>query len=293
MTRLFRYGGVLAGMLVLASCHFKGPNDEIAGSIGKELITVSDLRHTAAFIGISDLTKGDPSLWSGSVRKAVLAETIQDQLLLDFVRDRRISLPPEEVSLLPKDRTMRELERKRMLIREAIRRIAPRQIVTDQEIRTYYHNHIKRFTLPEEALVRHIVTSDRKEGIEIQKALEGGASFSALAKARSLGVEASTGGLMAPFSKGEMPQPFDEVFDLSPGEVTDLLPSTYGYHLFKLIRLIPGSERPLRQVRGEIRKILIARQRQKLLGSWLSEQEIKKPWKPARHYRKIFSVDLE
>jgi parvulin-like peptidyl-prolyl isomerase len=292
ITRI-RLSGILAGFLILTSCHFKGPTDEIVGSIGKEIVTVSDLQHEAAFIGISDLTKGDPALWSESVRKTVLGETIRDQLFLDFIRDRRISLPPDDLEQLPEDKTMRELEKKRLLIREAIKRIAPRQIISDQEIRLYYHNHINSFSFPEQALVRHIVTSDRNEGIAIQKALDAGASFSALAKAKSLGMEASAGGLMAPYGKGEMPQPFDKVFDLSPGEVTDLLPSTYGYHLFKLVRLIPENVKPLSQVREKIRAILIARNRRRLLQFWLSEQELQKPWKPTRHYRKIFPVDLE
>ena len=293
MISRFRFSGILAGLLILTSCHFKEPADEIAGSIGKEIITISDLQHEAAFIGISDLTKGDPSLWSKSVRKAVLGETIRDQLLLDFVRDRRITLPPGDLEKLSGDKIVAELEKKRLLIKEAIKRIAPRQIVTDQDIRRYYHDHIKDFSLPEQALVRHIVTSDRNEGIAIQKALDGGASFSALSRAKSLGVEASNGGLMAPFSKEEMPPPFDQVFDLSPGEISDILPSTYGYHLFKLIRLIPETVKPLSQVREQIRSLLIAQNRRRLLQSWLSEQELRKPWKPTRHYRKIFPVDLE
>lgn len=293
MIRRIHFWGVLAGIFFLTSCHFSGPSDEIAGSIGKEIITVSDLRQSAAFIGISDLTKGDPALWSDSVRKAVLGETIHDQLLLDFVRDHRIKLPPSDLLTLSKDKTIHELEVRKLLIREAIRRIAPRQIVTDKDISLYYHSHISLFSLPEEALVRHIVTSDRNEGIAIQKALDRGSSFSALARAKSLGVGASKGGLMAPFAKGTMPPPFDEVFDLSPGEVTDLLPSTYGYHLFKLIKLIPKTVIPLSSVRESIQKILIARGRRSLLQSWLSAQEREKPWKPTLQYKKIFPVDLE
>lgn len=279
--------------MILTSCHFKGATGEIVGSLGKEVVTLSDLQHTSAFIGISDLTKGRPSLWSDPVRKTVLAETIQDQFLLDFVKDRRIALPPKDLENISGGPRTRELERKQLLIREAIKRIAPNQIVSDRDISLYYHDHINSFSLPQEALVRHIVTSDRNEGIAIEKALEGGSSFSALARAKSLGVEAPNGGLMVPFAKGQMPPPFDQVFDLSPGDVTNLLPSTYGYHLFKLIRLIPKTIKPLSLVRKKIRRILIDKNRRQFLESWLREQKRKKPWKPTRHYRKIFPGDLE
>ncbi len=293
MTISARILTLLAGLLILESCHFKGENGRIVGTLGSEPITVSDLRESAAFIGITDLAKGNPSLWSEPIRKAILTETLHDALFLDFVRERRITLPGKLKEKLSRDPQTRKLDQRRLLLMEAIRRIAPKQLADDREVNRYYQRHIHDYSEPEKAIVRHIVVSDRNEGEAILKALENGSSFSALARAKSLGTEAPEGGLMAPFAKGQLPPPFDAVFDLSPGDVSDLLPSAYGYHLFKMMRTIPPSVTPLSQVRKSIEKILVTRKRRQMLVEWIRSQEQKKPWKPSHHYRKIFPAEME
>ena len=112
-----------------------------------------------------------------------------------------------------------------------------------------------------------ISTADRSEEAarrEIEKAqteLEEGSSFSTVAKSMSEGVEASEGGSLGVIPEEDLGMTiFDALFGLEEGEVTSIVTSENGLHLFKLEERFVQSEDDEEEVndslRGEIREQL-------------------------------------
>lgn len=109
--------------------------------------------------------------------------------------------------------------------------------VEEEEIQKYYSEHKREFLLPERVKVSQILLPSEEKAVEILESLKDGdpENFRKLAKAQSVGVEASRGGEMGVFAMGQLPDEMEKaIFALKEGEVSPVLESSYGYHIFRL-----------------------------------------------------------
>jgi peptidyl-prolyl cis-trans isomerase D len=149
-----------------------------------------------------------------------------------------------------------------------------RVTATDREIETYYGEHRDEFTQPEEVCASHILVKvkarpDDKEGHtdaearklaeDILGELKAGADFAALAKARSEDPgSASRGGDLGCFPRGNMVAEFDDAaFSLSAGQTSDLVKTSFGYHIIRVSSHRDETTPALSQVRDRIRSTLL------------------------------------
>ena len=109
--------------------------------------------------------------------------------------------------------------------------------VEDEEIQEYYIENKKEFLLPERVKVSQILLPNEEKAVEILESLEEGDpdDFKKMAKAQSIGVEASRGGEMGVFAIGQLPDEMESaIFALKEGEMSPVLESSYGFHIFRL-----------------------------------------------------------
>lgn len=120
----------------------------------------------------------------------------------------------------------------RLFVEEVVARVA----VTDEEINAWLEENGASLERPEQVRAAQIVVKTEEEAQRLREELENGASFEELARAHSLSPDARRGGDLGFFARGEMPPPFDEVcFALAPGQISDVVSSSYGFHIFKLL----------------------------------------------------------
>ena len=119
--------------------------------------------------------------------------------------------------------------------------------VSDKESESYYDGHTNLFKQPEQVRASHILikvdpqagesqkAEARKKIEEIQKKLQGGEDFAALAKEYSQCPSGANGGDLKYFRRGQMVKPFEAAaFSLKPGEVSEIVETRFGYHLIKV-----------------------------------------------------------
>ena len=107
----------------------------------------------------------------------------------------------------------------------------------DEEIQEYYMENKKEFLLPERVKVSQILLPNEEKAVEILESLEEGDpdDFKKMAKAQSIGVEASRGGEMGVFGIGQLPDEMENaIFALKEGQMSPVLESSYGFHIFRL-----------------------------------------------------------
>lgn len=105
------------------------------------------------------------------------------------------------------------------------------------EIQDYYLEHKRDFLLPERVKVSQILLPSEEKAVEILEKLADAdpENFRKLARAQSIGVEASRGGEMGVFAMGQLPEEMETViFALEEGQVSPVLESSYGFHIFRL-----------------------------------------------------------
>jgi hypothetical protein len=133
--------------------------------------------------------------------------------------------------------------------------------VGDDEVKAYYDGQPGEFFLPERVQVSQILMSTEHEAVEIWEIArysdeEG---FRALARAQSVGPEASQGGEMGIYQRGQLPADMEvAVFAMKDGEVSPVVESTYGYHIFRLDRRIAPEQVSFETAAPSIRQKLMA-----------------------------------
>lgn len=149
---------------------------------------------------------------------------------------------------------------KEMLVQSFLdQKIGSEVTVTDEEILSAYNS-------PKTVTVRHILllTQDKEEAEkkavlekmkQIQKRAQAGEDFAELAKEFSEDPGSQEkGGLYENIERGVMVKPFEEAaFNVPVGEISDIVETQYGYHIIK-VEERQMEERPLDQVRDEIRQ---------------------------------------
>lgn len=83
----------------------------------------------------------------------------------------------------------------------------------------------------------HIIVKTEAEANEIKKLLDAGKDFGEIAKEKSIGPNAKKGGDLGIIHKGDLlPELDDALRQLKPGQISGVLKSEVGYHIFKRIK---------------------------------------------------------
>lgn len=139
--------------------------------------------------------------------------------------------------------------------------------VSDEDLRKYYTENEKRFTVPEERRASHIlVKADKsapaaereKAKAKAEKLLaevkKNPASFADVARKNSDDPgSAERGGDLDFFGRGAMVKPFeDAAFGLKQGEISGIVESDFGYHIIQLTGVRGGDKKSFEQAKPEI-----------------------------------------
>jgi peptidyl-prolyl cis-trans isomerase C len=148
--------------------------------------------------------------------------------------------------------------------------IQPTIEVTDQEIADYYEKNSERFTRGEQVHARHILfkadlnadeavhQEARAKAEQARERAVAGADFAELAKEVSEGPSAPSGGDLGFFTKEQMVPTFAEAsFALSPGEISPVVKTQFGYHVIKVEERRESGTVPLDEARDPIRRMLV------------------------------------
>ncbi|WP_434346517.1 peptidylprolyl isomerase [Myxococcus virescens] len=229
-------------------------------------------------------------------KRALLDTYIHRMLLLQEARKHNITVTPEEVDrgvlrlsgdypagnfnevLAQGQLSMAELrsrEASRLTIEKLFAsHVYSRVAVTEEELRAWYGAHEKDFHEPEQVHAAQIVVKGLDEARRLQTHLKSGKKFADLARRYSLSADAKVGGDLGFFPRGQMPPAFDEVvFKLGVGQVSDVVSTEYGFHLFRVLERKPARKREFVEVRSLVEGKLLEQKRSQAQETF--EQELR------------------
>ncbi|KJR97732.1 MAG: hypothetical protein VR65_22060 [Desulfobulbaceae bacterium BRH_c16a] len=155
--------------------------------------------------------------------------------------------------------------------------IAGKITIDKAKIEEFYQDNLDTFKEPEQRHARHILfqaeegdsaqvhEEKAKKAEEVLQLAGKGEDFTSLASEYSEGPSKSTGGDLGFFARGRMiPEFEDTVFSMQPGEISEVVKTSFGYHIIKLVEIKPAATRPLDAVTDEITETLQQREAESL-----------------------------
>ena len=154
-----------------------------------------------------------------------------------------------------------------LLIEEIMRDNVYRKIVvTPKGIKRYYQEHTDEFTREGSLSFRHILLmfsryetkEDAKSAAEdILNRLKSGEEFGDMAKEYSRGPHSDEGGLWETDEVKDFRKDLvAKISNLKEGEISPIIDSSFGHHIFKIEEIIPTQTLSFQQAQNEIRNML-------------------------------------
>jgi hypothetical protein len=166
-----------------------------------------------------------------------------------------------------------EIERE-LVAEECIRRLmADVPEVTEEEAAAYFEEHKSDYAI--QVRLAHVLVRNRHEAMRALERIRSGTPFETVASAVSIDQTASMGGDLGYMRRGEMIHELEEAtFDLKVGEVSDVIASSYGYHIIKVLDRHPGPGQPsFESKRAAVLNFLTSQRRRHAFDEWLQELE--------------------
>jgi hypothetical protein len=154
--------------------------------------------------------------------------------------------------------------------------------VEDREVAAYYEAHKGEFLQPEKAQVSQILLDSEGKASTIRERLRGATEddFRAVARSESAGPEAVKGGIMGVFSPGQLPQELESfILPLSEGEISRVVGSTYGFHIFRLDKRTESRLVSLADASAGIRSRLVDEKSRRAVADHLGELKRTLEWR--------------
>lgn len=208
-----------------------------------------------------------------AARKIAVADTEIEARIAEI----RKQFPTQEAFTQILEQRKMTLEGLRADAREGMRidkmlqtEMAGKTAVTPAQLDDFYKKNPDQFQAPERVRASHILigfpenadaaakTQARTKALEILKALTAGNDFADLAQTNSSDPgSAAKGGDLGFFERGQMVGPFDQAaFTLPPGQISDLVETTFGFHIIKVVEKQAGRTIPLDEVRPRLQQFL-------------------------------------
>jgi peptidyl-prolyl cis-trans isomerase C len=244
----------LAGLLMIEVAACRGPvppAPDVAARFG-----VEEVRYAEFEAYLERAAGGSEGVLASDALSQLFDQFIEEKLLLRLAVDRGLVTTASQP-------------------RPAIDALLRQGLAADPgeaEIAAHYQAHRADFARPERVRLRQILTADRATAERARQEVVRGADFAAVARRLSRGPEAAMGGFQGELGRADLPPALvDVIFALRPGEVSRVVPASYGFHLFQVTARLPPELAPLAQAHDEILARLRRQRADQLLRSLVHE----------------------
>jgi peptidyl-prolyl cis-trans isomerase SurA len=298
---------ILPDALIAKPSHPQGPHQTVAhivASVDGEPITARDVEQFSAAVGhpvnvedIADDPQAKAAL-KGLISQKLLEKEIdqysgkvdEEQIdnYIDVVRrDKHLTPEQFKAAVAQSGMSMEDFRKharveleKEMMIRQQLRE---RVEISNADMQAYYDTHKADFTVASEKLkVAQIligvpqnatpqqVAALQAKADKIRAAAAGGADFAALARKYSDDESRNNGGELGWFGPQDiLDQIYAAVKNLKPGDVSQVVRTSHGFHILKLEEHQVAGLQPLAEVKDQIRNQLINERANAELENWV------------------------
>ena len=163
--------------------------------------------------------------------------------------------------------------------------------VDNDDVKAFYEKNKKRFAQPETRDLRVVLTKTKAKADAARKALEGGATWSEVAKKYSIDqASKGNGGSLPGIAKGSQEKAFDDaLFAAKKGELTGPVKVQFGYYLFQVQKIVAAKQQTLKEATAAIKQELTAANQKKADDTF--NKDLREKWKAKTNCREGYVMD--
>jgi hypothetical protein len=218
--------------VIAAGCREAPPGPDVVAEIGGQPI------HFSEFQGYLETNAGDP--------EGDLEDRVSSALFDGFMEECLVSRWAVDEGLVPAGAG------RRAGVDAATAALAAVE-VSNRRVASYYEENHDHFHRPESVHLQQILLGDRVVAEEVRAEWNAGIPFEEMVilySQEGLLLGADEGDV----AKEELPLIFaDAIFDLQPGEVSEIFAADYGFHLFKVTERLPAGVPTLEEIQDTLR----------------------------------------
>lgn len=241
-----------------------------------------------------------------AARKGILDQLIDAKLVISMAKKKNVKIDEEELkkristikgyyateeeflkALDDKGTNLTEFEKDvkdQMLAQELVNQeVASKITVTPAEIEDIYNKNKERLVAPVREKLRSILirkgegvdtAAAKKKADDILVEIKNGADFATVATQKSEGPYAPEGGEMGYVAPGQMIKEIDDVvFNMKPGEVSPVIDTAIGYHIFKVEDRQEARPMELSEVEEFLRAQIYRKKFEEAIVKWIEEKK--------------------
>lgn len=268
-----------------------GSNLGVVIRVGDRSITGKDI---TGIVNLTSLENGIPVSVVWTSINGLVNKIVDDSLILAYGKDRGIRLDEVELERAIQDITRdypedsfketlltrcidyNEWKQRlgaQLLIRKIVReRTESIGAITYDAIRSYYEQRCEEFSHPPRVRFVHVIANSRSDAEAVLSQLRGGQDLEKMVQKHSLGhgIQGDCG--INWNTKEVLPQALSEAaFSLPVGEISPVIQTPYGFHVIKVVQRELAGRKDLLEVMGEIREVLLSKDREGYYTRWLEE----------------------
>lgn len=174
------------------------------------------------------------------------------------------------------DRTLFDVLRDELLIKQAAEALTKDVNVSQEEIQAYYDAHKDEFRGVGQFRLQVISVESKEVAQQLLLDVHTGQDFGQIARARSRGARAASGGDTGWVAWKDIPRPMREVVrGLKIGQTGGPIGSGADFRLVRLTGHRPGPTKSLAEVRPEVQRRALEAKRKRVYEEWRADQQQK------------------
>ncbi|HEY6236279.1 MAG TPA: peptidylprolyl isomerase [Candidatus Elarobacter sp.] len=233
----------------------------------------------------------DRKLESSPIAKQVFGQMVQQQLIDQYARDKKVDvsqaeidkkenetkarMQPGQFEQILKQQSLTEQDVQNIFKQQLVleKAVAPQVHVSDSDVKAYFDKNRTLFDTPAQVRARHILVADPAKAKEVLAKLKAGGSWDALAKQYSTDPSSKDkGGELGFFGRGQMVPAFqDAAFAAKVGQVVGPVKSPFGYHVLQVEEKKPAQHAALASAHDKIKTQLTSQQQATAIPAFLAQ----------------------
>jgi len=266
-------------------------NSNAVIKVGGRSVTTEDLER---IVNIVSFENGVPKKTVWASINSLIDRIVDGSLILEYGKDMGIALSEIELRGAIKDITrdyplnsFKETLISRCIdYKEWIERLKEQKLIkkiiekktemlppiSHISIESYHKEHVMEFRHSLRANVTQVVSKTREDAEVIMARIRAGEKLNALVKQESIYSTPQDDYGINWITKDTFPAPLsDVIFSIPIGGISDIIKTTYGYHILKVLQREPEGQKGILEVKDEIKNILLEKTREEHYQKWLKE----------------------